>query len=185
MVTADAPGVAETAARRCPIRAACYNRTAERRVRALASRPRTLVLNGPNLNMLGSREPEIYGRTTLAEIEASCRDAGGRLGLDVDFRQTNSEAELVAWIQEAKDRAAGIIINAAAFTHTSVAILDALKLTELPVIELHLSNPLNRESFRRRSYVTPVARGLICGFGAQGYVLALEAMAHLLAEPGG
>ena len=150
----------------------------------MASRPRTLVLNGPNLNMLGSREPDIYGRTTLAEIEALCRAAAERLELEADFRQTNSEAELVGWIQEAKGTAAGIVINAAAFTHTSVAILDALKLTDLPVIELHLSNPLARESFRHRSYVTPVARGLICGFGPQGYVLALEAMAHLLKEPG-
>ncbi len=153
--------------------------------RALASPPRTLVLNGPNLNMLGSREPDIYGHTTLAEVEALCRTAAERLGLEVDFRQSNSEAELVTWIQEAKDRVAGIVINAAALTHTSIAILDALKLTELPVIELHLSNPMNREPFRRRSYVTPAARGLICGFGPQGYVLALEAMAHLLAEPGG
>ncbi len=151
----------------------------------MALRPRTLVLNGPNLNMLGSREPEIYGRTTLAEIEALCQAAGERLELEVDFRQSNSEADLVDWIQEAKGKAAGIVINAAAFTHTSVAILDALKLAELPVIELHLSNPMTREPFRRRSYVTPVARGLICGFGPQGYVLALEAMAHLLAESGG
>jgi 3-dehydroquinate dehydratase II len=151
----------------------------------LASRPRTLVLNGPNLNMLGSREPEIYGRTTLAEIEALCQAAAARLDIEVDFRQSNSEAELVAWIQESRGQVAGIVINAAAFTHTSVAILDALKLTDLPVIELHLSNPLTREPFRRRSYVTPAARGLICGFGPQGYVLALEAMAHLLAEEGG
>jgi 3-dehydroquinate dehydratase II len=151
----------------------------------LASRPRTLVLNGPNLNMLGSREPEIYGRTTLAEIEAMCRAAAERLDLEVDFRQSNSEADLVEWIQAARGTAAGIVINAAAFTHTSVAILDALKLADLPVIELHLSNPLAREPFRRRSYVSPVARGLICGFGPQGYVLALEAMAHLLAGPDG
>lgn len=151
----------------------------------MASRPLTLVLNGPNLNMLGSREPEIYGTTTLAEIEALCRAAAARIGLEIDFRQSNSEADLVSWIQEARGSAAGIVINAAAFTHTSLAILDALKLSELPVIELHLSNPHAREPFRHRSYVTPVARGLICGFGPQGYVLALEAMAHLLAEPDG
>jgi len=150
----------------------------------VASLPRTLVLNGPNLNMLGEREPEIYGRTTLAEIENSCREAAQRLGLALDFRQSNSESELVGWIQEARGSAAGIVINAAAFTHTSLAILDALKLTGLPVIELHLSNPLNRESFRRRSFVTPAARGLICGFGPFGYVLALEAMAHLLQDQG-
>jgi 3-dehydroquinate dehydratase-2 len=148
----------------------------------LAAQNRTLVLNGPNLNMLGAREPEIYGRTTLAEIEAECRSAATRLGLVLDFRQSNAEGELVAWIQEARESAAGIIINAAALTHTSVAILDALKLVRGPVIELHISNPLNREPFRRRSFVTPAATGLICGFGAHGYVLALEAMAHILAE---
>jgi 3-dehydroquinate dehydratase-2 len=136
--------------------------------------------------MLGSREPAIYGTTTLAEIEESCRQAAGRLGLELEFRQSNEEGELVGWIQQAKGRAGGIVINAAAFTHTSVALLDALKLTELPVIELHLSNPLNREPFRRRSFITPAATGLICGFGPHGYVLALEAMARLLAAtPGG
>jgi len=132
--------------------------------------------------MLGEREPDIYGKTTLAEIEAECRKAAARLKLELDFRQSNSEAELVAWIQEARKDAAGIIINAAALTHTSVAILDALKLVAGPVIELHISNPLNREPFRRRSYVTPAATGLICGFGPHGYVLALEAMAHMLTE---
>lgn len=147
----------------------------------MAAQKRTLVLNGPNLNMLGEREPEIYGRTTLAEIEAECRKAAARLGLELDFRQSNSEAELVGWIQEARTSAAGIVINAAALTHTSVAILDALKLVTGPVIELHISNPLNRETFRHHSYVTPAATGLICGFGPHGYVLALEAMAHLLA----
>jgi len=148
----------------------------------LAAQNRILVLNGPNLNMLGEREPEIYGRTTLAEIEAECRKAAARLGLELDFRQSNLEGELVAWIQEARTSAAGIVINAAAFTHTSVAILDALKLVTGPVIELHISNPLNREPFRRRSYVTPAAAGLICGFGPHGYVLALEGMAHMLKE---
>jgi 3-dehydroquinate dehydratase-2 len=150
----------------------------------LAGQNRTLVLNGPNLNMLGEREPEVYGRTTLPEIEAECRKAAQRLGLELDFRQSNGEAELVGWIQEARADAAGIIINAAALTHTSVAILDALKLVKGPVIELHISNPWNREPFRRRSYVTPAATGLICGFGPHGYVLALEAMAHLLSERG-
>jgi 3-dehydroquinate dehydratase-2 len=130
--------------------------------------------------MLGEREPEIYGRTTLAEIEAMCRKTTERLGLELDFRQSNIEGELVSWIQEARGKAAGIVINAAAFTHTSVAILDALKLVSLPVIELHLSNPLNREAFRHTSYVTPAATGLICGFGPHGYVLAIEAMAELV-----
>ena len=130
--------------------------------------------------MLGEREPEIYGRTTLAEIETMCRNAAERLELELDFRQSNIEGELVSWIQEAKGKTSGIVINAAAFTHTSVAILDALKLVSLPVIELHLSNPLNREAFRHTSYVTPVATGLICGFGPHGYVLALEAMAELV-----
>ena len=148
----------------------------------MAAQNRILVLNGPNLNMLGEREPEIYGRTTLSEIEAECRKAAARLGQELDFRQSNVEGELVAWIQEARSSAAGIVINAAAFTHTSVAILDALKLVTGPVIELHISNPLNREPFRRRSYVTPVAAGLICGFGAHGYVLALEGMAQMLKE---
>jgi 3-dehydroquinate dehydratase-2 len=147
----------------------------------LASRRRTLVLNGPNLNLLGEREPEIYGRTTLAEIESLCRDAAKRLGLDLDFRQSNSESELVGWIQESRGKVAGIVINAAAFTHTSIAILDALKIAKVPVIELHLSNPLRREPFRRRSFVTEAATGLICGFGPHGYVLALEAMAGLIA----
>ncbi|HEX9837059.1 MAG TPA: type II 3-dehydroquinate dehydratase, partial [Alphaproteobacteria bacterium] len=103
----------------------------------MASRRRTLVLNGPNLNLLGEREPEIYGRTTLAEIESLCRDAAKRLGLDLDFRQSNSESELVGWIQESRGKVAGIVINAAAFTHTSIAILDALKIAKVPVIELH------------------------------------------------
>lgn len=147
----------------------------------MASRRRTLVLNGPNLNLLGEREPEIYGRTTLAEIESLCRDAAKRLGLDLDFRQSNSESELVGWIQESRGKVAGIVINAAAFTHTSIAILDALKIAKVPVIELHLSNPLRREPFRRRSFVTEAATGLICGFGPHGYVLALEAMAGLIA----
>jgi 3-dehydroquinate dehydratase-2 len=146
----------------------------------LASRRRTLVLNGPNLNLLGEREPEIYGRTTLAEIESLCRDAAKRLGLDLDFRQSNSESELVGWIQESRGKVAGIVINAAAFTHTSIAILDALKIAKVPVIELHLSNPLRREPFRRQSFVTEAATGLICGFGPHGYVLALEAMAGLV-----
>ena len=138
------------------------------------------MLNGPNLNMLGRREPGIYGGATLAAIEASCREAGNRLDLEVDFRQTNHEGVLVDWIQEAADRSKGIAINPGAFTHTSVALHDALRAVGLPVIEVHLSNIFARESFRHHSYVSPVAAGVICGLGPHGYVLALEALARLV-----
>jgi 3-dehydroquinate dehydratase-2 len=130
--------------------------------------------------MLGVREPAIYGHETLADIESMCHDRAADLGLSVDFRQSNFEGELVSMIQQARDRAAGIIINPAGYTHTSVAIHDALKLSDLPVIELHLSNPHQRESFRHMSYVTAVAKGSIAGFGSHGYVLALDAMGRLL-----
>ena len=143
-----------------------------------------LVLNGPNLNMLGTREPEIYGRETLAEIEAACRGQAEALALAVDFRQSNGEAELVTWIQEARGTAAGLIINAGAYTHTSIAILDALQMCEVPVIEVHLSNIFRREPFRHTSYISQAAHGVICGFGGQGYVLAIDAMAHLLETRG-
>ena len=142
--------------------------------------PIILVLNGPNLNLLGSREPDIYGRETLASIEALCAKKGKSLGLDVDFRQSNSEGEIVGAIQDARDRAAGIIINAGGLTHTSVAVLDALLAVDLPVVEVHLSNIHRREEFRRHSYVAKAARGMICGFGGQGYELALDAMARLV-----
>ena len=142
-----------------------------------------LILNGPNLNMLGSREPDIYGSETLDEIEQSCRKRAEALDLEIDFRQSNSESDLVAWIQEAKDKVDGLIINASAYTHTSIAILDALQIIEVPVIEVHLSNIFKRESFRHESYVSRAAQGLICGFGGGSYVLALDAMARLL-EPG-
>ena len=142
--------------------------------------PEVLILNGPNLNMLGVREPAIYGHETLADIESMCHDRAADLGLSVDFRQSNFEGELVSMIQQARDRAAGIIINPAGYTHTSVAIHDALKLSDLPVIELHLSNPHQLESFRHISYVTAVAKGSIAGFGSHGYVLALDAMGRLL-----
>ena len=142
------------------------------------------VLNGPNLNMLGVREPHIYGRDTLADIDKRLQARAKELGIAVTMRQTNSEGELITWIQEARKAAVGIIINPAAYTHTSVAMLDALKLTELPVIELHLSNPHTRERFRHRSFASPVATGIICGFGAHGYELALEAMARLVQKPG-
>ncbi len=139
-----------------------------------------LVLNGPNLNMLGSREPDIYGSETLDEIEQSSRKRAEALGLEIDFRQSNSESDLVAWIQEAKGKVGGLIINAGAYTHTSIAILDALQIIGVPVIEVHLSNIFQREPFRHNSYVSRVAQGLIFGFGAAGYELALDAMARLL-----
>jgi 3-dehydroquinate dehydratase II len=139
-----------------------------------------LILNGPNLNLLGLREPEIYGTDTLADIEESCLERAAELEIKVDFRQTNHEGELVAWIQEARDNAAGIVINAAALSHTSIAILDALKFAGLPVIEVHLTNIFRREPFRHVSYVSMAANGVICGLGPQGYVLALDALWRLL-----
>jgi len=142
-----------------------------------------LVLNGPNLNLLGSREPEIYGHETLSDIATLCERTAASLGIAVDFRQSNSEAELVDWVQEARASRAGIILNAGAFTHTSVALLDALTATSLPVIEVHLSNIFRREEFRRHSYISLAARGVICGLGSQGYELALTAMARLIAKP--
>jgi 3-dehydroquinate dehydratase-2 len=138
------------------------------------------ILNGPNLNLLGAREPEVYGSTTLGEIEAECRKAAGKLGLEVDFRQSNKEGELVDWIQEAARRARGIVINPGAYSHTSIAIHDALLGAAIPTIEVHLSNIFARERFRRHSYVSPVASGVICGLGPTGYVLALDALARLV-----
>jgi 3-dehydroquinate dehydratase-2 len=142
--------------------------------------PIVWVLNGPNLNLLGQREPEIYGRTTLADIEKSCAKLAKSLDLAVEFRQTNHEGDLVTWIQEAKTKAQGLVLNAGAYTHTSVALLDALNFAKLPTIEVHLSQPLNREPFRHHSYVTPAASGLISGLGAHGYELALQALARLI-----
>ena len=141
-----------------------------------------LVLNGPNLNLLGAREPGVYGATSLTDIERDCLAAGKRLGLAVDFRQTNQEGTLVDWIQEAMATARGIVINPGAYTHTSVAIHDAIRAVGVPVIEVHLSNIFAREGFRHHSYVSPVAVGTICGLGPQGYVLALEAMQALTAN---
>lgn len=140
---------------------------------------RILILNGPNLNMLGVREPDIYGHETLDDIRASCDDHAATVGAAVDFRQSNSEAELIDWIQQARGTADGIVINPAAFTHTSVAILDALVLTELPVVEIHISNIFRREAFRQHSYVSAGATGIISGFGARGYLLAIDAMMGL------
>ncbi|MGV3575093.1 MAG: type II 3-dehydroquinate dehydratase [Devosia sp.] len=140
-----------------------------------------LVLNGPNLNMLGKREPGIYGAQTLADVEVICRAAGDEFGLSIDFRQSNHEGELVTWIQEALGTADGILINPGAYSHTSVAIYDAFKAVSLPVAEVHISNIHQREAFRHHSYVSAVAFGVICGFGTLGYRLALEAMAQKLA----
>jgi 3-dehydroquinate dehydratase-2 len=137
-------------------------------------------LNGPNLNLLGTREPEVYGHVTLAEIEDACRVRASELGLELDCRQSNHEGSLLDWIQEAGGTHDAIVLNPGAYSHTSVAIPDALKAVGLPVVELHLSNIHKREPFRQKSYVSAVAEGVICGFGAQGYVLALEAVARLL-----
>ncbi len=140
------------------------------------------ILNGPNLNMLGQREPEIYGATTLADIEQRCAAMAQQRGVTLVFKQTNHEGELVEWVQQAgRDAAAGLIINAGAYTHTSVALHDALKTVRVPIIEVHLSNIYQREPFRHHSYVSPVAKGVICGLGAQGYLLAMDA---LLSEAG-
>ena len=146
----------------------------------MAETPLVLVLNGPNLNMLGTREPETYGRETLHEIETACHRRARQLGLAVDFRQTNAEGQMVDWIQDARATAAAIIINAGALTHTSIAILDALRAVDRPVVEVHLSNIYRREEFRHHSYVSKAAEGVICGFGGHGYVLALEALARKL-----
>lgn len=144
--------------------------------------PGTLyVINGPNLNLLGTREPEKYGTATLADMEALCRDAAGRHGYAVEFRQSNREGELVDWIQQAgRERAAGIVLNAAAYTHTSVAILDAIAAVGVPTIEVHITNIHAREPFRRKSYVSMAAKGLICGFGIHGYALAIDGLAALV-----
>ncbi len=139
------------------------------------------ILNGPNLNRLGMREPEIYGQITLADIEAACRKWGEALGVDVDCRQTNREGTLVEWIHEAGENSGGLVINPGAYAHTSVALHDAILSVDVPVVEVHISNIFARESFRHHSYVSPVARGIVCGLGATGYRLALEAIAEIQA----
>lgn len=139
-----------------------------------------MVLNGPNLNMLGLREPDIYGRQTLDDIRTRLDAEAGAFGLTLDFRQSNSEGELVGWIQSARQGVAGLILNAGAYTHTSIAVLDALRTLDVPIVEVHLSNVYRRESFRHVSYVAKAATGVIAGFGAESYSLALQALAHII-----
>lgn len=143
-----------------------------------------LILNGPNLNLLGKREPHIYGRETLVDVEAQCRKLAGELGVAIEFKQSNAEHQLIDWIHEARDSAAGIIINPGAFTHTSIAIMDALSACECPILEVHISNVHRRESFRHHSYVSLVATGVMAGFGVHGYCLALRHMASLVGGKG-
>lgn len=142
--------------------------------------PVLLILNGPNLNMLGVREPEIYGHETLEDLRGLCEDACARCGCESDFRQTNHEGEMITWIQQARGRVSGIVINAAAWTHTSLAIHDALKIAEVPVMEVHISDPKKRESFRHFSYIEPLAEKTFSGMGSKGYVLAIEALSTAL-----
>lgn len=151
-------------------------------MKATAMSSSVLILNGPNLNMLGSRDVAIYGTETLASIETRLKERARNHGFDIDFRQSNSEGELVGWVQEARGKACGVIINAAAYTHSSIALLDALALLDCPVIEVHLSNIYRRESFRKTSYVAQAAKGVIAGFGGDGYLLALEALSNLLGK---
>jgi len=139
------------------------------------------VLNGPNLNLLGVREPHVYGHETLADVRRRTEKAAAVHGLTIEFRQSNHEGQLIDWAQEAREKGAGLIVNAGGLTHTSIALLDALQAAELPVIEVHLSNIFRREAFRTHSYVSLAAKGVICGLGAKGYELAVDAMADLLA----
>ena len=144
--------------------------------------PLIAVLNGPNINMLGLREPEKYGSATLDDLEALCAETAEALGLAIDFRQTNAEGELINWVQECRGRAAGIVINPAGYTHTSIALMDALLAVDLPVVEVHITNIHRREAFRHHSYVSRAATGVICGLGVGGYALALRAMAGLIGQ---
>jgi|TARA_B110000467_G_C18026819_1_gene318621 3-dehydroquinate dehydratase-2 len=145
--------------------------------RAVATQRSIWVLNGPNLNLLGEREPGIYGGESLADIEQRCRDAAAQSDIALEFRQTNHEGELVGWIQEARGAATGLAINAGAYTHTSVAVHDALRLLDIPIVEVHLSNIFAREEFRHKSYISAAATGVVCGFGPMSYVLAIDALA--------
>ncbi|HEV3183425.1 MAG TPA: type II 3-dehydroquinate dehydratase [Xanthobacteraceae bacterium] len=152
---------------------------------AQTTRKTVYVLNGPNLNLLGTREPEKYGRATLADVERLCREAAKAHGLAVEFRQSNHEGAIVDWIQEAaREKAVGIVLNPAAYTTTSVAILDAILAAQIPVIEIHITNIHARESFRHDSYVSKVARAVICGFGVEGYRLAISGLAAMVGATG-
>jgi len=144
----------------------------------VSDKPKILVITGPNLNMLGVREPSVYGIKTLADIEDLCDKTAKEVGLSISFRQSNHEGEIVTWIQEAITSFDGIVINAAAYTHTSVAIMDALKMTDVPIIEVHISNVFAREEFRHHSFISPIATGVICGLGGEGYGYALRALAE-------
>lgn len=146
----------------------------------MAALPTVFVLNGPNLNLLGKREPGIYGTLTLAEIERRVRERAERMGLEIAFRQSNHEGQLVDWIHEAGERGAGVVINAGAYTHTSVALRDAISGAGVPAVEVHLSNVHAREGFRHHSYIAPVCLGVIAGFGSMSYILGLEAVAPVL-----
>lgn len=148
----------------------------------LESLPLVAVLNGPSLNMLGLREPQLYGAATLDDVEQLCAETGESLGLSIDFRQTNGEGELVSWVQECRGRARGIVINPAGYTTTSIALMDALLAVELPVIEVHITNIHRREEFRQHSFVSKAAMGVICGLGIRGYSLALTALAEIIGQ---
>ena len=148
-----------------------------------------LVLNGPNLNLLGTRKPEVYGTTTLADVEEMCREAAGKLGLDLAFHQSNHEGQLIDWIHQAgaevkAGTCIGAVLNPGAFTHTSVALHDAIEGAELPLVECHISNVHKREEFRHHSYISPVARGIVIGFGVQGYLVAIDGLYQLSQQSG-
>jgi 3-dehydroquinate dehydratase II len=144
--------------------------------------PLVAVLNGPNLNLLGSREPALYGAATLDDLEALCAETAQALDLALDFRQTNHEGELITWVQECRDRVRGLVINPGGYSHTSIALMDAVLAAEVPVVEVHLTNIHAREEFRRHSYVSRVANGVICGLGIRGYGLALTAIAEMILD---
>ena len=148
----------------------------------MPAEPSILVINGPNLNMLGVRDPDIHGVDTLSDIEAACLERAGDLALSVEFKQSNLEGELIGWVQAARVEHDGIIINAGGYAHSSIALLDALLTAQLPVIEVHLTNIFQREAFRHNSFVSIAAVGVICGFGSHGYLMALDAMARLLED---
>lgn len=148
----------------------------------MAQKP-IFVLNGPALNLLGQREPHIYGADTLGDIERKTKARAAALGLTVEFRQTNHEGQMIDWVLEGRNAASAFVVNGGAWTHTSIALMDALRAAERPVVEVHLSNPYAREEFRQKSYVSLVAKGVICGLGPLGYELAIEALAQILAKP--